>query len=77
MGREVSKVLRKAYAYINEEDELKQRVRGKRVQQKTIEKFEEVTLKTAEAIKVSDTIEILYDWLKEMLGFSGYTRELF
>jgi hypothetical protein len=74
MGREVSKAVRKAYAYIKEEEELRMRVQGKRPQQKTKEKLDEITIKTAEAVQVSDVIEILYSWLKEMLGFSGYGK---
>jgi len=72
MGKEVSKVERKAYARIKDEYNLQNRLEGKRPQQKTIDKLEEATLKTEEAIRVYDIINILYAWLKELLGFSGY-----
>lgn len=75
LGKEVSKVERKAYARLKEEYDLRSRVAGKRVQQKTKERLEEIIPKTEEAIMNYDTINILYTWLKELLAFSGYGLE--
>ena len=75
MGREVSKVERKAYSQIKKENELKDRANGKRPSQKTKDKLDDAIPKTKEIIEVYDIINILFAWLKEMLGFSGYNME--
>jgi len=72
LGKEVSKVERKAYAGIKEVNDLKNRLQGKRPQQKTIDKLEKAIPKAEEAVKAYDIIIILFTWLKELLGFSGY-----
>jgi len=73
MGKELNKVERKAEAAIKVESELEQRVQGLRPQQKTIEKLEKIRPETEEIINVYDTLSILFDWLKILLGFSGYS----
>jgi len=75
MSKEVSKVERKAFAQIKEEYELKKRAEGKRAKQKTKEKLDDAIPKTKEIIEVCDVINILFCWLKELLGFSGYNME--
>ena len=75
LGKEVSKVERKAYAGIKEEDDLRSRAAGKRPHQRTREKLEKAIPKAEEAIKAYDIINILYTWLKELFGFSGYSYE--
>jgi len=72
IGKEFSKVERKAYSAIKEENDLKNRVQSGRSQQKTIEKLEDAKQKAEVAINNFDTIAILITWLKELLGFSGY-----
>jgi len=72
MGKELSKVARKAEAAIKAEAELENRVQGPRPQQKTIEKLEKMKPETEELINVCDTLNILFCWLKTLLGFSGY-----
>lgn len=75
MGKEVSKVERKAYSYIKEEYALSERAEGKNLRQKTKERLAEIQPKTEAAIDLFDTISILLGWLKELLGFSGYSIE--
>ena len=75
IGKEVSKVERKAYALIKEEYDLKERLEGKRPQKKAKEKLEDIIPKAEEAIEIYDKINILYCWLKELLNFSGYGTE--
>jgi hypothetical protein len=72
MGKEISKVERKAEAAIKAEAELEKRLQGPRPQQKTIEKLETLKPETDELINVCDTLSILFCWLKTLLGFSGY-----
>ena len=75
LGKEVSKVERKAFAIIKEEYDLKNRMEGKRPQQKTKKRLEDAIPKTEAAIRIYDIINIQYTWLKELLGFSGYSVE--
>ena len=75
MGKEVSKVERKAYALIREEYELKERVDNGRPKQKTIKRLADVIPETEKAIETYDNINILYTWFNELLGFSGYELE--
>ena len=75
MGKEVSKVERKAYACILEEYKLTANLAGKRPRQSAKEKLAVIKPKTKEAIDCYDTINILYGWLKELLSFSGYNKE--
>ena len=75
MGKEVARVERKAYAKINEEYDLKKRMDGRRPKQKTKEKLEEVIPETRDAIETYDVLSILFEWFKELLGFSGYNLE--
>jgi hypothetical protein len=75
LGKEVSKIERKAYSFIKQEFELKNRTEGIRPQQKTKERLKDIIPKTEEAIRVYDIINILYTWLSELLDFSGYGIE--
>jgi len=75
IGKEISKVERRVYAFIKEEYDLKNRLSSKRIQQKVSEKLEVVIIKVKAAIESYDTINIGYTWLKELLGFSGYGIE--
>ena len=72
IGKEISKVERKAEAAIRVEAELERRAQGPRVQQKTKEKLEAAKPETEELINVYDTLYILFGWLKMLLSFSGY-----
>ena len=72
MGKEVNKAERKAEASIKAEAELEKRVQGPRPLQKTKEKLDKIRPETEELINEYDTLFILFSWLKQLLGFSGY-----
>lgn len=75
MGREISKIERKAYSLIKSEYGILANLEGKRPRKKNKEALEEIQPKVAINIKLYDLIFILFTWLKEMLGFSGYMME--
>jgi len=73
MGKEVSKLEKKAYKLINGEHELQEKLAGKRPRAKHAESLKEIRPKVSEAIIHYDYISILFEWLKMLLNFSGYT----
>ncbi len=54
---------------------MEQRVKGKCPRRKTQEKLVQVQEKTRKAIQVYDVLAILFSWLVELVGFSGYSYE--
>ena len=72
MGKEVSKLERKANKLINNEAALTENLNGKRPRIKNKEKLEKIQPLTEEAIRIYDLMYILLNWFKEMLSFSGY-----
>jgi hypothetical protein len=75
IGKEISKLERKAYAQISKEDELIRRSQGQRPQKKTIEQLEQIRSKVQEAVDIYDKLNILFGWLRMLLSFSGYSLE--
>lgn len=75
MGKEVSKLERKAYKLMKSEYAIVENLSGKRPRAKNKEALQEIQPKVAEAVKLYDLIIILYTWLKEMLSYSGYSME--
>ena len=75
MGKEVIKIERKAYACIKLESELNERAESKKPGKNIKEKLEESQKKVKEAVETFDIINILFCWLKELLGFSGYNMQ--
>ncbi len=75
MGKEVASLERKAYQPIGNEAVLEQHVNGKCPRRKTQEKLVQVEEKTQKAIQLYDVLAILFSWLVELVGFSGYTYE--
>lgn len=75
MGKEVSRIERKAYSLMKGEYALLENLESKRPRKKSKESLKEIQPKTAEAIKFYDLLFILFTWLKEMLRFSGYSKE--
>lgn len=73
IGVEFSKLERKAYSLIEKETELEKRACGKQPRKKTKEQLAQIHPKTEEAIKQYDVFYILFGWLRELLGFSGYS----
>jgi hypothetical protein len=73
LGKEVSKLERKANKLIKNEAALLENLEGKRPRAKNKEKLEKIRPLTEEAVRVYDLMYILLSWLKEMLSFSGYS----
>ena len=73
MGREVSKLERKAYKMMQNEYSIKENLKGKRPRVKNKKVLTEIQPKVADAVKFYDRMFILLIWLKELLSFSGYT----
>lgn len=67
------KMERKAYALIEHEAELEKRANGKRPWKKTLTSLEGIRPKVRQAIEEYDRMSILFLWLRELLGFSGYS----
>jgi hypothetical protein len=72
MGKEISKLERQAYKLINTEHSLEKGLAGPRPQIKNLEKLCTIREETAKAVSLYDRLYILFTWLKELLGFSGY-----
>lgn len=73
LGKELTKLERKANKLIAAEYELEAKLEGKRPRAKHKESLEELRPKTKEAIRRYDIVQILYVWLKTLLSFSGYS----
>jgi len=73
LGKEVSKMERKANKLIANEHVLNLKLEGKRPREKHKASLEELRPKVAEAIDIYDKVFILYSWLKMLLSFSGYS----
>ena len=73
MGKEVSKLERKAHKLIKSEHVIRENLAGKRPRAKNKEALNEIQPKAEAAIMLYDNIFILYTWLKELLKFSGYS----
>jgi hypothetical protein len=73
MGKEVSKLERKANKLIKDEQSIKDNLASKRPRVKNDVALKELQPKVCDAINIYDTIFILYTWLKELLSFSGYS----
>ena len=74
LGKEVSKLERRAIKLINVDIELERKLNGAkpRKPEKLKESRENNLQKMNEAIKIYDQLKILFLWLKMLLGFSGY-----
>jgi len=64
---------RKAYQLVGNEAVLEQRVKGKCPRKKTQEKLVQVQEKTRKDIQLYDVLAILFPWLVELVGWSGYS----
>ena len=73
IGKELSKLERKAYKLIGNEQALEDNLASKRPRAKNKEALEEIRPKVADEIKLYDLLFILFTWFKELLSFSGYS----
>jgi hypothetical protein len=74
MGKEVSKLERKANNLIKNEQAIKNNLGSKRPRVKNEILLKEIQPKVCDAINIYDTVFILHVWLKELLSFSGYSK---
>lgn len=72
IGAEVSRLERKACKLIEKEAGLERRACGKRPQKKTREQLAGIRPEVRDAVQGYDTLAILFGWLVELTGFSGY-----
>ena len=75
LGVEVSKLVRKAEAEITEEEKMMHAVSGKRPHKKTEDRLLALWPHIDNDLAVTETIMVLYGWLKELLSFTGYTAD--
>ena len=73
MGKEISRLERKAHKFIKNEQALKDNLAGKKPRVKNKEILDGLQPKVADAIELYDILFILYTWFKELLSFSGYS----
>ena len=73
LGVEIHKRDRFALAKLTELYDLEARVQGKRRHKKTVETYEKAKAEIDSHLKTVDTLNILYEWLREYVGFSGYS----
>ena len=73
IGAEVARLERKAEKLIADEAGLEKRACGKRPQKKTLERLGQIHEKVDMAIQEYDLLRILFCWLVELMGFSGYS----
>jgi hypothetical protein len=72
MGKEVSKLERKAKKLISDEYDLQAKLAGPKPRAKNRDALAKLLPLEKEAVRLYDAIYILFVWLKEMLSFSGY-----
>ncbi len=73
VGAEVARLERKAEKLTADEAGLEKRARGKHPRKKTLEQLEQIHEKVEEAVREYDLLRILFCWLVELTGFSGYS----
>ena len=75
IGKEVSKLERAAYGAIKKAHDLVIRLTGPKPRKNTLEKLEKANAEIEPIVNQYDTIFILFVWLRELFGFSGYSFE--
>ena len=75
IGKRVTIYGRKAYSLISEEEEIRQRIGKKGGHKDKEKKLEKIESEMKKAIEKYDTMQILVEWLRELLGFTGYCKE--
>ena len=75
LGAEAARMERGAYKVIEKEAALERRAAGSRPQKRTLEQLDAVRPEAQKAVRDSDILSILFIWLVELLGFSGYSYE--
>lgn len=73
LGAEVGRLERRAEKLIADEAGLEKRAEGKRPHKKTLEQLGRIHEKVEQAVCEYDLLRILFCWLVELAGFSGYS----
>lgn len=73
LGIEVNKRDRAALAKLKQLYDLEERLQGKRKHKKTFEAYAELCETIDVYLKKVDSLNILYTWLREYVGFTGYS----
>ena len=63
---------RQAFSELSELCKLESRVKSSKVHTKTRNRYEELLATIDDTLLKADTVHILLEWLREMVGFSGY-----
>lgn len=71
LGKEVSSQEKKAYALLSEYYRCENALDGRRIHEKTFQKLLSLEEKLLPAMEKCDTLQILYQWLREMAGYHG------
>ena len=72
LGIEIRKVERNALSELKKLYEYEDRLKGKRVHQSTVTKYNTLNNNIPSILSKADTANILYEWLREYTGFTGY-----
>ena len=75
IGVHVMRRERAGFALLSELCTLENKVNRPKTHKKTIERYEKLSKTIDDTLLRTDTLCILYDWLKELTGFSGYGYE--
>lgn len=73
VGAELSRLERKAEKLISQESGLEKRAHGTKPRKKTLEQLSQIHTKVEAAIYEYELLRILFCWLVEIFGFSGYS----
>lgn len=73
LGREVSKLENSACRELERLEDIRNRLAGPKPRRKTRQEYDERLLKVDDLLEQADTISILFEWIRELLGFTGYS----
>lgn len=73
LGKEISSQERKAYALLSDYYQYEAALSGQRVHEKTFQKLLLLEEKLYPTLEQCDTLQILYQWLKEMTDYHGWS----
>ena len=75
LGKEIASKERKVYALLSDYYRYEDALNGQRVHEKTFQKLLSLEEKLNPALEQCDTLQTLYQWLKEMTRYQGYSYQ--
>lgn len=75
VGVHVRRQERRAISELSELYSLENKVKGPKARTKAINRYEELSATIDDTLKKTDSLLILHEWLRELMGFSGYGYE--